>query len=59
MLKTMGNSFEREQKAMASIRNCRQGNRDPSKVLNYLRLLWADMAPNTLIPQITLFPGTG
>jgi hypothetical protein len=54
MLETMGNSFEREQKAMASIRNCRQGNRDPSKVLNYLRLLWADMAPNTLIPPGTL-----
>jgi hypothetical protein len=39
---------------MASIRNCRQGNRDPSKVLNYLRLLWADIAPNTLIPPGTL-----
>jgi hypothetical protein len=39
---------------MVSIRNCRQGNRDLSKVLNYLRLLWADMAPNTLIPPRTL-----
>jgi hypothetical protein len=39
---------------MTSIRNCSQGTRDPSKVLNYLRLLWTDMAPNTLIPPGTL-----
>jgi hypothetical protein len=45
MLETLGTSQEREQKALAEIKDFHQGKKNPTEALNWLKLRWDDLPP--------------